>query len=312
MPLPQRRARARPTFHGSPIASSGSTSPASSSSLKATTAIATVARPSTGMTVTTGLKPGHLVPRKTTLDFVASSLADLDDRSSALDEDIEQGGSTLHPGPDDHDEQAAEGKDKVVTRRPIGLGELIASYRGQGRPPRGPIAHQMGFDVVPNPTQHVLVPEDGPPMTQSSHPLRPPSGHLIGGRDEHMLGPSPTSPGSLPGLSRSGETASTVSPRADDFPPILLDSQPEESDDWDLVHLDPDAWVGIETSQHHQPGSRGGSTGDDSEDELIFLDEESLAAMREEEVRRKKKAGEGGRTQSKREKLDYAAAVLKG
>jgi hypothetical protein len=45
---------------------------------------------------------------------------------------------------------------------------------------------------------------------------------------------------------------------------------------------------------------------------LIFLDEESLAAMREEEVRRKKKAGEGGRTQSKREKLDYAAAVLKG
>jgi hypothetical protein len=155
----------------------------------------------------------------------------------------------------------------------------------------------MGFDVVPNPTQHVLIPEDGPPMTQSSHPLRPSNGHLLGEKEEHMLGPSPTSPGSLPGLSRSGETASTVSPRADD---------------WDLVNPDPDAWVGIETSQHHQPGSRGGSTGDDSEDELIFLDEESLAAMREDEVRRKKKAGEGGRMQSKREKLDYAAAVLKG
>jgi hypothetical protein len=180
----------------------------------------------------------------------------------------------------------------------------------------GPIAHQMGFDVVPNPTQHVLVPEDGLPMTQSSHPLRSSNGHLLGGKEEHVLGPSPTSPGSLPGLSRSGETASTASPRADDFPPILLDSQPEEdyddSDDWDLVHPDPDAWVGIETSQHHQPGSRGGSTGDDSEDELIFLDEESLAAMREEEIRRKKKAGEGGRMQGKREKLDYAAAVLKG
>jgi hypothetical protein len=142
MPLPQRRARARPTFHGSPIASSGSTSPASASSLKATTAIATAPRPSTNMTLTTGLKPGHLVPRKTTLDFVASSLADLDDRSSVLDEDVEQDGSTLHPGPDDHDEKAVEGKDKVVTRRPIGLGELIASYRGQGRPPRGELVRR--------------------------------------------------------------------------------------------------------------------------------------------------------------------------
>lgn len=107
-----------------------------------TSAIATATRPNTSMTVTTGLKPGHLVPRKTTLDFVASSLADLDDRSSVLDEVAEQDGSTLHPGPDDHDEQAVEGNDKAVTRRPIGLGELIAFYRGQGRPARGELVRR--------------------------------------------------------------------------------------------------------------------------------------------------------------------------
>lgn len=162
----------------------------------------------------------------------------------------------------------------------------------------------MGFDIIPNPTHHVLIPEPE-----------------LGGTKPGSLSPS-----SVPGLSRSGGTASTVSPREDHFPVLPLskiasteqqdddddDDGMDETDEWDMVHPDPDpdAWVGIETG-HHQGRSVGDD--DDSEDELIFLDEESLTAMRRaEEAKKRQTSGrpevgvKGGGTA---DGLDYAGVL---
>ena len=163
----------------------------------------------------------------------------------------------------------------------------------------------MGFDIVPNPSNDIL---------------------LIPGDTGLELGNS-TSPSSLPGLSRSDGTTSTLSPGTDfpvlpllpksargDRPPLGDDdphadeaSDEDDPDDWDMVHPDPDAWVGIETG-HHQAGS----TGDNTDDELIFLDEESLMAMKQADDRKKKKksvAVDGKNKRGRMSMMDYAGIV---
>ena len=153
----------------------------------------------------------------------------------------------------------------------------------------------MGFDIVTNP----------------SHGVRIMPGDAIESG-------SSTSPSSMPGLSRSDGTASTLSPNTD-FPVLPptksargdqqtrgdVDadeaSDEDEADDWDMVHPDNDAWVGIET------GHPAGSTGDNTDDELIFLDEESLMAMKKADDHRKSIAADG---KDKRGRpMDYAGIV---
>lgn len=164
----------------------------------------------------------------------------------------------------------------------------------------------MGFDIVSNPSNDIL---------------------LIPG-DTGLEPTTSTSPSSMPGLSRSDGTTSTLSPGTD-FPILPLpksargDRQPsqgdddphadeasdeDDPDDWDMVHPDPDAWVGIETG-HHQAGS----TGDNTDDELIFLDEESLMAMKQaDDQKKKEKKSVGGDGKNKRGRtlmMDYAGIV---
>jgi hypothetical protein len=146
----------------------------------------------------------------------------------------------------------------------------------------------MGFDVIPNPTEQVLMMPAEPVESGTS-----------------------TSPGSLPGLSRSNGTTSTVSPNSD-FPvlPILrrcerdqedgVDGQ-DEADDWDMVQPDNDAWVGIET------GRAGESTGDNTDDELIFMDEESLMGLRN--ASQDQKLANDGNKGMKGKILNYAGIV---
>jgi hypothetical protein len=73
------------------------------------------------------VKPGQSVPRKTTLHFVASTVAaerhDMDTQDSDM----------VHPDADEVDTSEV----KLIQRKPMGLGELIAAHQGRGRPPRG-------------------------------------------------------------------------------------------------------------------------------------------------------------------------------
>lgn len=131
MPLPQRNARPRPAFHGNSLPSSGSVSPASApSSLNLKTGVQ-------GVSIATArtVRPGFLVPRKTTFDFTATSMGENGRHSEARiimdDDEGDEDSMKIHPGPDD------EVEDKVAPRRPVGLGELIAAHQGRGRPPRG-------------------------------------------------------------------------------------------------------------------------------------------------------------------------------
>jgi hypothetical protein len=153
----------------------------------------------------------------------------------------------------------------------------------------------MGFDVVPNPSHAVLIM-----------------------RGDTIESGSLTSPSSLPGLSRSDGTTSTLSPITE-YPVLALTkptradqhlgrdsdadeaSDEDEADDWDMVRPDDDAWVGIET------GHPAGSTGDNTDDELIFLDEESLMAMKKADEDKKSAATDG---KNKRPRLmNYAGVV---
>jgi hypothetical protein len=153
----------------------------------------------------------------------------------------------------------------------------------------------MGFDIVSNPSHAVLI---------------------IPG-DTMETGTS-TSPSSMPRLSHSGGTASTLSPPTD-FPVLPLikptrsdqhtgegadadeASEDDEADDWDMVHPDNDAWVGIET------GHPAGSTGDNTDDELIFLDEESLMAMKKADEDKKSVAA--GVKSKRGRMMNYAGVV---
>jgi hypothetical protein len=120
MPIPQRHVRARPAFFGTSLPSSGSVSPASSSSSLTKTGIQSMSSSPT-------TKPGQSVPRKTTLHFVASTVAAERQQMEAQDSDV------IHP---DADEVEASNI-KLIQRKPMGLGELIAAHQGRGRPPRG-------------------------------------------------------------------------------------------------------------------------------------------------------------------------------
>jgi hypothetical protein len=155
----------------------------------------------------------------------------------------------------------------------------------------------MGFDIVTNPSHGVLI---------------MPGDTIESG--------SSTSPSSLPGLSRSDGTTSTLSPDTD-FPVLPLiksgrgdqpsrgvddadeASDDDEADDWDMVHPDNDAWVGIET------GHPAGSTGDNTDDELIFLDEESLMAMKKADENKKLVDADGKDKDKKERPMDYAGIV---
>ena len=192
----------------------------------------------------------------------------------------------------------------------------------------------MGFDIIPNPSHHVLMPEEEDAESRTTR--SPPRGRSL----------ETGSLSSIPGLSRSDGTASTVSPGNDHFPVLPLSKIPrrqgvsgsrddedgdedafpgrlegqdddaliDDGDDWDMVHPDPDpdAWVGIETG-HQRGGSDGDDGDDDSEDELIFMDEESLMALRHADEVRKRQSGDrpGVHGGSAGDGLDYAA-VLKG
>lgn len=121
----------------------------------------------------------------------------------------------------------------------------------------------MGFDLIPDPTANILIPDD------------PPTGL----------------PSSLPVLSRSVATNSSNSPSSE-FPDLpraahRLKKDQEDQDDWDMVDEEygheSSAWVGIESAAS---GGEGRETPEGEDDELIFLDEESLIAMRENEVQK--------------------------
>jgi hypothetical protein len=142
----------------------------------------------------------------------------------------------------------------------------------------------MGFDIIPNPTHQVtMIPIDSVEPGTS------------------------TSPGSLPGLSRSDGTTSTISPGTE-FPvlplvkPLRLDhpSQGEQEDGEDDQD-EADEWDMIET------GRPGESTGDNTDDELIFLDEESLMAMKKAD--QDKKLANDALKNRKGRMLDYAGTV---
>ena len=120
MPIPQRHVRARPPFFGTSLPSSGSVSPAStSSSLTKTGAQSMSTRPT--------VKPGQSVPRKTTLHFIASTVAI--ERQEVESQDSEM----VHPDADEVEVSEV----KLIQRKPMGLGELTAAHQGRGRPPRG-------------------------------------------------------------------------------------------------------------------------------------------------------------------------------
>jgi hypothetical protein len=122
MPIPQRNARPRPAFYGNSLPSSGSVSPASASSSLAKAGIQ-------GISTRHSVKPGYLVPRKTTLHFAAATRVD---ERQTMDTEILEA-EVVHPDADEADQIEYT----VKERRPMGLGELIAANRGNSKPPRG-------------------------------------------------------------------------------------------------------------------------------------------------------------------------------